>query len=81
MRPTAIITLRRPGPMRTTIPSARRMLGKASITSIRRMSTLSAHPPKKPATAPRMVPRTMARLTDTRPIVRLTRAAWITRLH
>ena len=43
--PTAIITFVRPLPRMATIAIANRMPGKASMTSMTRMTTSSSHPP------------------------------------
>ena len=42
--PTASMTFSSPGPMITTMASASSMLGKASITSMKRMIRLSVAP-------------------------------------
>jgi len=80
MMPTAKRTLISPGPVSATIASAKRMLGNASMMSISRMITVSAQPPRKPATAPSSEPIRMASDTELKPINSDTRAPYNIRL-
>ena len=47
-------------------------VGKAIITSVKRISTLSKRPPKKPATEPMTVPRATASELASTPTSKLT---------
>lgn len=71
---TAIITLSMPGPMTATMAMASRMLGKASIRSIRRMIRLSVQPPRYPAHRPSRMPAPRAAAMAKRPRRREMRA-------
>jgi len=65
----AVRALIRPGPNTVTTAIARISDGKASITSMMRMMTLSTQPPRKPAMAPEMVPTITASDTVTSPTI------------
>ena len=71
--PIASCALTRLWPRTVTIAIARSRLGNASMTSIRRMSTLSVRP-KNPAIAPRNIPMAIEKPTVTNPIHSETRA-------
>ena len=79
--PTASIALVRLGPMIATTTMASRILGKANMTSIKRITSISTAPPQYPAANPRHVPHTNAMPTATRPIRSEIRAPCITRLN
>src|SRR5919202_607865 len=58
--PIASIAFGRLGPRTETTTMASRMLGKARMTSIKRMSTESGQRPKNPATSPMRAPAEVA---------------------
>src|SRR5262249_16134726 len=74
----AIRALRRPGPKMVITMMARRMVGKETRMSTRRMVTRSSHPPAKPAARPMGTPPRRASPTDTPPMIREMRAPNIT---
>ena len=49
-------------------------VGKAIMMSVKRMSSVSTQPPKKPASAPTRVPMATASKLASTPTIRLTRA-------
>ena len=65
--PIAIITCSSPGPSSATMPIAIRKPGIASMMSTNRIITPSTQPPKKPETAPTMVPSDSPTETETMP--------------
>ena len=69
MIPMAIMICQRPGPRTATIPIAIRKPGIVSQMSVIRMMMESTLPPTKPATAPRMLPKTKATETETTPMM------------
>ena len=72
--PIAIMTWRRPGPSRATIPIAIRKPGIASMMSTRRISVPSTQPPRKPEIAPSVIPIDSPTDTETIPISKESRA-------
>ena len=78
--PIAIMTLKSDGPRAAEMANARRILGKARITSMARMMRLSIRPPKYPAISPSAVPTKKARLTEISPTDREIREPKITRV-
>ena len=60
----AMAVLAAPGPRTAITPMASRITGKANSTSIRRIATLSAQPPRQAASTPTLPPTASAAKTD-----------------
>ena len=69
-----MMMFRSPSPTMALMVSARSTKGKESCTSAMRMSTVSGHPPKKPATRPSSPPTTAVSSTVQKPMKSAMRA-------
>ena len=71
--PTASVVLTTPGPSADTTAIARRRYGKASSTSVARITSASVHPPRNPARQPSVSPSDSATATDSTLTISATR--------